>query len=155
MNNLVIWYINLSQFKPMSLSGRCSEKLNYCYRRHPKDGESNVFTRVCPHPSWWGWVGNSSSQWGWGPYPLWQTGGKYPHLANGGYTHLANKGYPHLADGGYLHQDWMGYPMFRTGWWYPLPHQDRMGVLPTPPVRRQSSRASTCYVAGGMPLAFR
>ena len=47
-------------------------------------------------------------------------------------------------DGGYPHpgQDWMGYPP---------PVQDWMGYLC--PIR-QSSITSTCYTAGGMPLAL-
>ena len=76
-------------------------------------------------------------------------------------------------------QDWMGYPPpIRTGWGYPSTHQDWIGVPTThwgwlevttplpPPLRTgrgypapsgldgQSSRASTCYMASGMPLAF-
>ena len=42
-------------------------------------------------------------------------------------------------------------PPFRTGWGTP-PIQDWIGTLS--PIRRQSSVASTCYAAGGMPLAF-
>ena len=48
-------------------------------------------------------------------------------------------------------------PPIGIGWWYPL-QQDRMGYptppSPPPPPRRQSSITSTCYVTGGMPLAF-
>ena len=83
-------------------------------RPRPKDGESTVFTGVCPH---------------------FEAGG-CPHLTAGGreYPHLANEGggnpicltggkYPHLADRG-VHplpdQDWMGVP----------PHQDCIGVPP-------------------------
>ena len=64
-------------------------------------------------------------------------------------------------------QNWMGYPPSKTGWGTPIPSiQDCMGYTPllartgwgTPPpptsIRRQSSIASTCYMAGGMPLAF-
>ena len=90
-------------------------------------------------------------------------------------------------------QDWMGYPLSRTGWgtphnpglvgvtpppfrtgWgtpcpgldgvpppasrtgcgTPCPRLDGVTPLPTPPRRRQSSIESTCYTAGGMPLAF-
>ena len=56
------------------------------------------------------------------------------------------------------HHDWMGYSPTMTGWGTPTmtgwgtPHHDWMGY-PLPPIR-QSSIASTCYVAGGMPLAF-
>ena len=43
-----------------------------------------------------------------------------------------------------------GYPSMGTGWGYP--HQD--WILEPHPLRRQSSRANTCYVAGNMPFAF-
>ena len=58
------------------------------------------------------------------------------------------RGYPLPGPGkGYPPCQWMGYP----------PIQDWMGSSPPPPpptVRRQSSIASTCYGADGMPLAF-
>ena len=48
-------------------------------------------------------------------------------------------------------QDWMGYPPTRSGWWgYP---PTRTGWVTPSPIR-QSSKATTCYVAGGVPLAF-
>ena len=58
-------------------------------------------------------------------------------------------------------QDWMGYP-HQYLMWYP-PVQDWMGVHPPPHIKdwmgypfpsRDSSIVSTCYAAGGMPLAF-
>ena len=49
-----------------------------------------------------------------------------------------------------------GTPPVRTGWGYPLgwdwtPIRTGWGFLPPP---RQSSIASTCYAAGGVPLVF-
>ena len=75
------------------------------------------------------------------------------------------RGYPSPGQGwGYPSPSWgyprIGVPPARTGLGYPLattglgyPHgQDRTGVpLPLP---GQNSRASTCYAACGMPLAF-
>ena len=70
--------------------------------------------------------------------------------------------------GGYLHPADRGHPIWLTGM-VPLaradrctPSQDRMGVPPSHwdwmgvllPSSRQSSRASTCYTAGSMPLTF-
>ena len=43
---------------------------------------------------------------------------------------------------GVLHPRWWGYPISNPGGGTPLL------------VRRQSSRVSTCYVVGGLPLAF-
>ena len=102
----------------------------------------------------------------------------YPHLANGGVTPIwlmggsnpANGGYPHLANGGVVppssSDGWWGYPLpIGTGWGYPPLRLDTGWGYPsspplselelgTPPqIRRQSSRASICYVAGSMPLA--
>ena len=50
---------------------------------------------------------------------------------------------------GFPHHDWMGHPHppTMTGWG--TPHHDWMGYPPSP-----TSIASTCYPAGGMPLAF-
>ena len=63
-------------------------------------------------------------------------------------------GYPPARTG-------LGYPPARSGWGTPPPGQVRTGVPPlarsgwsTFPAPRQNSRASTCYAAGGMPLAF-
>ena len=70
-----------------------------------------------------------------------------------------------MTDGGTL-LDWMEVPPVRTGWSTPpsrldgVPPQDWLGYPPSgldggiPSVRRQRSRVSTCYAAGGMPLAF-
>ena len=68
-------------------------------------------------------------------------------------------GYPHLH---YLHPIILplGVPLsgldggptpIRTGWEYPLPARTGWANLPS---FRQSSIASTCYAAGGVPLAF-
>ena len=98
------------------------------------EGWQKVIFSVCSHlagvppSSWWG----------------------TPILPNGGYPILTDKGAvppsfltrgtPIWLTGGYLHL--AGYPPVRTGWGYPLP-----------PVRRHSSRVSTCYGTGCMPLA--
>ena len=97
------------------------------------------------------------------PGPDW--GVPHPRSGRGGVQYPIpglDRGVPHPADGGYPPskirmgvlpiQDWMGYP---------LPHQQD-GVCPLsktgwgtpPPVRRQISKVSTCYAAGGVPLAF-
>ena len=66
---------------------------------------------------------------GWGGYPVPGRGGE-PHPRSGGVPHPRSGGrYPIPGPGG-----------------YPIPGPG------TPP--RQSSTASTCYVAGGVPLAF-
>ena len=68
----------------------------------------------------------------------------YPILLMGG-TPIQDqdRGYPGVSPGWGLdrvpHQDWMGVPLSRTGWGNPS----------------QISIASTCYAAGGMPLAFK
>ena len=103
---------------------------------HPADG-------AVPPSGWWGRV---LPNWLTEAYPIQLTrgctslwpmrgtliqpmGGTHIWLM-GGYPHLANRGgYPHLPP---LCQDWKGYP----------------------PARRQSSRASPCYMAGSTPLAF-
>ena len=69
------------------------------------------------------------------------SGGGYPLPTNGVYPIWLIGGVPHLANGG------GGTP---SGWWG-VPHEDWMGI---PHIRRQSSRAITCYAMGGMPLAF-
>ena len=85
-------------------------------------------------------------------------------------SHLGEGGTPiRLTLGTPPHQDWMGVPPIRTGWGYPPVGTgwgtptcwDWRGVPPLgldwgtpPPIRRQNSRVSTCYAAGGMPLAF-
>ena len=55
---------------------------------------------------------------------------------------LMGEGYP-IKDQDWMGyppgQDWMGYPLSKTGWGKPPPHP---------------RLTSTCYAAGGMPLAF-
>ena len=140
-----------------------------------------VFTRICqltppggvPPSSWWMGVPHladkgvpPSSQWGY-PHPSWQ--GVLVSLQVGG-TPSSWWGYPHLANKGYLwyppgwdwmrvlpppHQDWMRVPPVKTGWGYPHPIRTGWGyLLSPPPPSEDSSSASTCYTADGMPLAF-
>ena len=68
-----------------------------------------------------------------GGYPIWLMG-EVP-IGNGWGTPLSR-----LDGVSSLHQDWMGHP-----------HWDWMEY---PPIRRQSSRASSCYTVSSMPLAF-
>ena len=87
-----------------------------------------------------------SGWWGYSPGQVWIVGG-YPW-----YPSTTRTGW------GTPHQDWMGYPppsTTRTGWGTP-PTQVWMvgGTRGTPTPMRQSSIASTCYAAGGVPLAF-
>ena len=69
-------------------------------------------------------------------------------------VHTQGRGYPHPSDEGGGEITWpgprRGDSPHQAGWGYP-PGQD--GVNP-PATGRQSSRASSCYKAGGMPLAF-
>ena len=73
-----------------------------------------------------------------GGYPIQLIGGgRIPHHSGpGGYPIPGLDG---LLDGGY---PWVP-PPSRTGW-----------NTPPPPIMRQNSIGSTCYAAGGMPLAF-
>ena len=99
------------------------------YRPHPKDGEGNVFTGICP------------STGGGGGYPL---PGSFPGLWSQVLSQVADtpvpaRGIPPGQEWGTdPGQDW-GTPLTRTGLGYPLPS-------------RQNSRVSTCCAAGGMPL---
>ena len=137
-----------------------SEFLPHTFRRN---GEGNVFTGVCPFtPGEGGGVpGLRSRLGGWvtpsqvwiGGYPIllmgstppqvwmggapsqvWTGGVPHPGLDGEMCPHPADRGVPpsKIRTGGTL-----GYPLPRTGWG-------------TPPV----SKASTCYAAGGVPLAF-
>ena len=130
-------------------------------------GKGNIFTLcVSPHLDWKGGGALSfqpggilhprSGQWG-TPSQAWMGGGYVIRGQDGGYPGVS---------------PWTGWdPPSRTRWGYPpslsrppIPIQDWMGYPPshpdlrwgTPPhlIRRQSSTASTCYVAVGMPLAF-
>ena len=98
-------------------------------------------------------------------------GERVPHSADGGYPHPKSgqggypgvppiqdwMGYPCLRLDGYPSpiQDWMGYPqtgwdtaLSKTGWGTPSPSKTGWGT--PPPI----SKASSCYSAGGVPLAF-
>ena len=134
--------------------------------------EGNVLTPVCVsvHTCRGGYPISGSQVWGGGGYPI-------PGLAGGGVLH------PRSGLEGTLSQVWIGWiPPPKTWDGVPpctldrVPPQDlgqgtptpspEMGYLPwtwdgvppldkgwgTPP--RQISIASTCYAAGGMPLAF-
>ena len=87
-------------------------------------------------PARTGW-GTPLVRTGWGNSPLARTGWGTPSPARTGW----------------------GTPLAKIGW-VPPPWPGLDGVPPTrdwmgtPPSTRQSSTASTCYAAGGMPLAF-
>ena len=107
-----------------------------------------VFTGVCL----FNFGGSTPSQvWGDTPSRVWMVGGRYP---------IPGWGVPHPGlDGGVPKVP----PPARSGWqggtWGTPHHHDLAGVplsgmgYPTPPTR-QSSIASSYYVARGMPLAF-
>ena len=86
-------------------------------------------------------------------------GGVYPvpGLDGGGVPHPRSGwrgGYPIPGlDGGYPQPGLDGVPPSITGWGTPTIPPSLDGVPPLPPIR-QSSIASTCYAAVGMPLAF-
>ena len=119
--------------------------------------EGTVFTGVCLFTFGGGGIGGSHTQltggtaiWltgGW-CYPVWLTrevppSGYWgvPDLANGGCTLIRSTG--RRTPSG----QWR-VPPIRNEWGYPTSGQD--GGIPL----RQSSRASTCYVVGDMPLSF-
>ena len=89
-----------------------------------------------PHPRS-GWGGTPSQVWMGLPHPRSGQGVPHPRV-------------PHRPglDGNPPHHDWMGYPPIMTGWGIP----PTMAGWGNPPPIRQSI-ASTCYAAGGMPLA--
>ena len=101
-----------------------------------------------------------------GGYPISGPGG-VPHLRLGGVPHLRSRRIPHLRSGvpnlrlGGTPSQVGGVPHLRLGgtWGTPLPRPE-MGYPPPPDLRwgifpiAQSSIASTCYTAGGVPLAF-
>ena len=84
-----------------------------------------------------------------GGTPIWLKGVPPSFPTGGGYPHPSHPigtgwGYP-------LCWDWMGVPSQSQDWMrVPCQSQDWMGLPPN----QHSSRASTCYVAGGMPLVF-
>ena len=123
------------------------------YRPHPKEGEGNVFTGVRPFTLW----GYPSPRY----FPRSLVPG--PFLGRGVYPSPGRCGTQSQVGGtpvpaARVPQD-SGIPLSRTRG---TPIQDGTGV-PPPPVRTglrypsppadQDSRASTCYAAGGMPLA--
>ena len=141
------------------------------YRLHPKDGGRQYFHFVCQSmPRQGGGYPITDVDRG---YPIPGLDGVHHHRSGGGLPHpRSGLGIPHLRSGwGYpilgldgmypgvpSSQVWMvgvpRVPPARSGWWgvpgvASLPRLD--GV---PPPIRQSSIASTCYPAGGMPLAF-
>ena len=88
--------------------------------------------RYLPHPD----LG-----WGYSWYPHPRLDGVPPQTWDGGTLHPRLDGVPTRPHPGYPSiQDWMGYP---------TPHPD-LGWGYTPPI----SKASTCYAAGSVPLAF-
>ena len=92
-----------------------------------------------PHPRSGWWEDTPTRSGWWGGYPIPGVGGTPDRSGWGGVPQ------PGLDGGvGTLSLGWGGTPA-RTGWWG--------GDPPTPPIR-QSSIASTCHAAGGMPLAF-
>ena len=123
-----------------------------------------LFSQVSVHTQ--GWVGGGYNIQPNGGTPIWGQRG-YSHLRIGeggipsedrGTPIRQDGGTPHLAELGYPPQvgwvpPWlgrMGHPPHQAGWGYPL--------APPPPVGQdgvQSSTASTCYVAGDIPLALR
>ena len=143
-----------------------------CYRPHPKDDGRLCFHRCVsvklsrgyPHPA----------DGGGGRYPIQLTGGTYPIPGSDrgcmpipGLDRGGTPGHPHL---GQVPGQGGGNPHCRCGQrGIPLSGQvpgvppcpgldggtslSRTGCVP-PPVGRQSSIASICYVTGGMPLAF-
>ena len=146
------------------------DKVNVLYiitARGRSTREGNVFTGVClftfwgvPHPADGrgypipgpGREGTQSQVSRWGvphvPHPV-LDGGAPPHQG------LDWMGYPPI-------KDWMGYPLVQT-WdgvsppiqtWYGVSSLSKMMGYPPRPFRRWSSIASTCYMAGSMPLSF-
>ena len=135
--------------------------MNY-YRPHPKDGKGNGFTLSVHTPGGVPTMGGTYLGWGvppldggylpWpGEYLPWPVEGTYlgwgylplprvPPLAGG---YLPWMGVPTLAGGTYL--GWVEYPP-----WMGVPTLVVVGVIHL----GRSSIGSTCYVAGGMPLAF-
>ena len=148
MAKLSTIYLSYSSF-------RDKHKISSYYRSHPKDGGRLYFQSV--HTC--------------------RRGHSVPGLAGGGVPRPSLDGgggggvVPHLRSGvGYPRQVWMveGYPIPGLGWGLPQPGLDGWYLGYPPPAgsgwwegtqgmppTRQSSIASTCYAAGGMPLAFR
>ena len=113
------------------------------------------------------WIGGGDT-----PSQVWTGGGTLSQVQMGGVPHPRSRwgGVPNLLMGGYPHSrsGWRGYPgvpPIRTGW--VTPSKTGMGTplsrtgWGTPPsktgwgtpIRRQISKASTCYASGGVLLA--
>ena len=159
------------------------ETVSFITARIRRMGEGNIFSlstlaggggggRRVPHPrsGWGGYLIPGLGGWGGylipglvggTPSQVWMVGGiprvppnwvlmvggvTWPGLhGEGGYPIPGLGVGPHLRSGG-------GVPHPRSGWWG-YPDQVWMGGVPHPTIR-QSSIASTCYAAGGVPLAF-
>ena len=172
---LKIWITNCDRNRSLSVK-IWKELVLYIYRPRTKYKGRYCFHRcLSVHlsggtpSSWQGEVPHSRSRWG---YPIQSTGVPIPGPGRGFHIQLmgvphprSRQGVPHPADRGTPSQvqvegvSWVT-PRSRPGMGYlhlgldgvPFPIQGWMGY--PSPVRRQSSIASTCYMAGGMPLAF-
>ena len=121
-------------------------------------GEGNIFS-LFTLSGGGGGTKSRSGLWG-GGVPQYLGWGE-PHPRGGGVPQpgLDSGGEPHPRGGTLARSGWWGYtPQVRSGWWGypPPPGQVWMvgGYPPTHPPTKQSSKASTYYAAGGMPLAF-
>ena len=125
---------------PRSETGRnCNGLLHDIYRSHPKDAEDTVFTGVCL----------STGRGGGTPVPGSFPGSLVPGLFLGATLVLGF--FPGLLSQIFSEG---GTPVPARGG---TPERGTLtagtGVLPPFTPRRQNSRASTCYAAGGMSLA--
>ena len=117
-----------------------NQRPQHFYRPHPKDGRRYCFQFVCQFTSRGG--GTPSQVWP-GGYPI-------PGLAGGGTAPDLGRGTPPRPGMGYPPGPGTGYPPWA---WDGVPPPPRHGTgYPPPPPTWDI--ASTCYVAGGMPLAF-
>ena len=110
-------------------------------------------------------VSHPRSRWG-VPHPAYRgvpcprsRGYPIPDLGGEWYSIQLTRGAPSQVQVGYPPHPDLGWgTLLPVQGWMVLPThppiQDWMEYPPPPPIRRQSSIASTCYVAGGMPLAF-
>ena len=108
-----------------------------------------MFSQVCVCSTFGGGVGYPISGLDGGGYPIsGLDGGGVPHPRSGWWGGTPSQVW--MVEGGHPIPglDGGGYPVPpRSGWWeYPIPGLDGTGV--------STSIASTCYIAGGMPLAF-
>ena len=105
-----------------------------------------------PHPRS-GWGGTSSQVWTGGTPSLLRGGTPIQDQDGGGTLVKTWWGYPPSKTGWGTPpiQDWMGSPLCKTGWGIPPLSKTGWGTPPPCLV----SKASTCYPAGSVPLAFR